>query len=72
MTRVEVSCDRCGGTVEAGRSRLVVESGPLRTRRSGAGGEPAIDPCPGCSEALLGWLAESRIGPNARRPSDRN
>lgn len=44
-------CDKCQTAIVANRSKLSVETGPLReTRRS-------IDLCAACCEAFRDWLA---------------
>ena len=35
MTKVEIACDRCPKTIGADRSKLVAESGPLRSHPAG-------------------------------------
>lgn len=50
MTTLLVDCDRCGSRIEADRTKLTAEAGPLWARR------PEIDLCPECSAALQAWL----------------
>lgn len=53
MTRTEHFCDRCKVRIEADRTKLAIECGPLRGER------PGFDLCLGCARALVGWLDES-------------
>jgi hypothetical protein len=53
MVKLEVSCDRCRAAIPADRTRLTVETGPLRAILTSDSGEPAVDLCRECAEALL-------------------
>ena len=59
MIKIEVSCDRCRVVIAADRTKLAIETGPLRTVQVNANGEAVIDLCPPCAEALLAWLRAS-------------
>lgn len=54
MTETIVHCDRCLTRIEADRSLMNVECGPLRRLM------PSIDLCGSCSDLLLGWLRDAR------------
>lgn len=54
MTKTEVFCDKCGVKIEADRSLIRLETGPLRLAR------PEIDLCLGCARALMAWVDEDR------------
>jgi hypothetical protein len=56
VVKIEVSCDRCRAVISADRTKLVVETGPLRTLRAVANGEAVIDLCRECGEELAVWL----------------
>ena len=64
MMRTEVICDRCGNRIEAARSLIRLESGPLRDRL------PTFDLCGRCQAALIGWLADEDAKPWDRRSED--
>ena len=55
MIEQRIHCDRCGNTIlDGGRTKLVVECGPLRKRQEHS------DLCVDCLPLLEGWLAEAR------------
>jgi len=54
MTKTEVFCDKCGDRIEADRSLICLETGPLR------GARPEFDLCPGCARAFVAWVDEDR------------
>jgi hypothetical protein len=58
VVKVEVRCDRCRAVISADRSKLAVESGPLRNLRTDADGEAVVDLCRECAEAFATWLRQ--------------
>jgi hypothetical protein len=67
VIKIEVSCDRCRAVISADRTKLAVETGPLRTLRANADGEAVVDLCRECAEAFAMWLrptveADGRTG----------
>jgi hypothetical protein len=59
MVKIEVCCDKCHTVITADRTKLVIDTGPLRTIHINGNGEAIIDLCPRCAEALLAWLRAS-------------
>jgi hypothetical protein len=59
VVKTEVSCDRCQAIISADRTKLAIETGPLRTVQADANGEAVIDLCRECAEALRTWLRRS-------------
>jgi len=49
VVTTEVHCDKCGGLIEADRTELVVNCGPLRSKRG------SFDYCLPCVRALEAW-----------------
>jgi hypothetical protein len=68
MTTILVRCDRCGETIVAGLTRLVVEAGepPHAWTASPTTGKPCLDFCPGCMDALGAWLGGKTGEPPGR------
>jgi hypothetical protein len=56
VVKLEVSCDRCRAVITTDRTRLTIETGPLRAVQVNDSGEAVIDLCRECAEALLAWL----------------
>jgi hypothetical protein len=56
VVKIEVSCDRCRAVIVADRTKLTVETGPLRTLRTDADGEAVVDLCRECAAAFATWL----------------
>lgn len=50
---LNVTCDKCGRTIEADRHLVRVDSGSLRGRR------PEVDLCTGCAAVFLDWLGQA-------------
>jgi hypothetical protein len=59
MVKIEVCCDKCHTVITADRTKLAIETGPLRTVLVNGNGEAAIDLCRGCAEGLLVWIRAS-------------
>jgi hypothetical protein len=57
MIEQRIFCDRCHRLIDAGRTLLHVETGPLRERR------PTCDLCPACLEEWVRWLSAGASTP---------
>lgn len=68
MVKIEVSCDRCRVIISAERTKLAIESGPLRTLGVDGNGETGVDPCRECAEALPARLRQVDQCGNRRIP----
>jgi hypothetical protein len=61
VVKLEVSCDRCRAVIPADRTKLAIETGPLRAVQVNGNEEAVIDLCRECAEALLAWLRAGRL-----------
>jgi hypothetical protein len=59
VVKIEVICDRCRAAISTDRSKLIVETGPLRSLPANDNGEVAIDLCRACAGAFRAWLLSS-------------
>jgi hypothetical protein len=62
VVKNEVSCDKCRAVIVTDRTKLVIETGPLRKILITDSGESVVDLCPRCAEAWLAWLRTSGRG----------